>query len=162
MLLAALASLLLAACGSFAKSASSTSAARSTSGTGNSTSGTGADTKAPRVPTRAQPLPRFVACMRRNGVNLPPSAISGKSGGLNLNLAGVNKTSAQYKAAVAKCAHELLADIRAGKIQVGKIHIGTIHVGKIHLGKLHVKVHVPGLGAGEQSAPGGTPPAGIP
>jgi hypothetical protein len=48
-----------------------------------------------------QALPKFAACMRENGVNLPAPNTSGN--GPVFNTKGLNTSSAQFKSAQAKC-----------------------------------------------------------
>jgi hypothetical protein len=56
-------------------------------------------------------LTRFAACMRENGVNLPPPNTSGK--GPIFNVSGLNVASTEFKAAEAKCAVDLRSRLRA-------------------------------------------------
>jgi hypothetical protein len=56
-------------------------------------------------PARIQALTKFAACMRTNGVNLPAPNASGK--GPVFNAKGINRTSAQFRTAEAKCSGEL-------------------------------------------------------
>jgi hypothetical protein len=53
----------------------------------------------------AQRFATFAACMRKNGVSLPKPNTSGK--GPIFNTKGIDTASAAFKAADAKCAHEL-------------------------------------------------------
>jgi hypothetical protein len=52
-------------------------------------------------PAFQQQLAKFSACMRENGVNLPPPNTSGK--GSIFNTGGLNTASAKFTAATAKC-----------------------------------------------------------
>ena len=51
---------------------------------------------------RIQALTKFAACMRSNGVNLPPPDVSGK--GTIFNTRGLDTASTQFRAARKKCA----------------------------------------------------------
>jgi hypothetical protein len=122
------ATLLLAACGSSGKSTSQTSSS------GKSTSQT--NSSASTSKSSGATLSKFAACLRKNGVTLPPAGKGSAS--------GVDTKSAQYKTAAAKCARELGGagglhlggSVRAPKTDLKKIHV-KFNPGKI---KIHVKV----------------------
>jgi hypothetical protein len=62
---------------------------------------------------------KYVACMRSNGVSMPPPNASGN--GPVINTTGVNLTSAVYKAAQRKCGLLLQRIIQAGP-GAGELH----------------------------------------
>ncbi len=61
-------------------------------------------------PAYRRALTRFAACLRRNGVNVPPPNISGN--GPIFNTKGINTASAQFRTARMKCAGELRSALR--------------------------------------------------
>jgi hypothetical protein len=63
-------------------------------------------------PAYRQALSRFAACLRRNGVNVPPPNTSGN--GPIFNTKGINTASAQFRTARMKCAGELRGALRPG------------------------------------------------
>ena len=71
-----------------------------------------------RSPAFKQALAKFATCMRENGVNVPPPNTSGK--GPVFNTKGLNPTSAQFKAAEAKCRTTWKAPLRAGRALAGR------------------------------------------
>jgi len=81
-------------------------------------------------------LANFEACMRTNGINLPPPNTSGK--GPIFNTKGVDTTSAQFRAATSKCASQLQLAFRHTPVAPGS----------------------PGAGGGAPSTGAGEPPAG--
>jgi len=141
------ATLLLAACGSSGNSTSQTNASASTSksgarsgptaksgaqdsgGTaaGRPTKGKGAAPPSAStvagVPSGAA-LSKYAACLRKNGVTLPSAGKGSAS--------GADTKSARYRAAVAKCAHEL----------GGSVHVPTPKLSKAQVKKLLSKIHV--------------------
>jgi hypothetical protein len=64
-----------------------------------------------KTPSFRQALAKFAACLRSNGVNLPPPNTSGK--GPIFNTKGVNVAGAKFKAAQIKCAGVLRSGLRA-------------------------------------------------
>jgi hypothetical protein len=61
-------------------------------------------------PAYRSALTRFAACMRRNGVSLPPPNTSGT--GPIFNTSAINRASAHLKTAQMKCARELRSALR--------------------------------------------------
>jgi hypothetical protein len=57
-------------------------------------------------------LTKFVACMRENGVNLPPPNTSGT--GPVFNTKGINTSSAMFKSAESKCQGDLPGRLQGG------------------------------------------------
>ena len=73
-------------------------------------------------------LSQFAACMRKNGVNVPPPGTSSK--GARLDLKGIDTTTQAYKKARARCMSKLTGPIRIGHVRIGgvKVKIGPVHV----------------------------------
>lgn len=63
-----------------------------------------------KSPAYRQALAKFAACMRENGVNVPQPNTSGN--GPVFSTKGLNTSSAQFKAAEAKCASDLRSAFR--------------------------------------------------
>jgi hypothetical protein len=68
-------------------------------------------------PRFRQALTKFAACLRQNGVNLPPPNTSGK--GPVFSTKGINTSSPQFKAAEIKCRSTLLGGLRSGTAAPG-------------------------------------------
>jgi hypothetical protein len=64
-----------------------------------------------KTPVFRQALAKFAACLRSNGVNIPPPNTSGK--GPIFNTKGVNVAGPKFKAAQVKCASVLRSGLRA-------------------------------------------------
>jgi hypothetical protein len=63
-------------------------------------------------PRFRQALASFAACLRQNGVNIPPPNTSGK--GPIFNIKGINTASPQFRQARQKCRATLVGALRAG------------------------------------------------
>jgi hypothetical protein len=70
-----------------------------------------------RLPAFNKELAKFAACMRANGVNVPPPNASGK--GPIFSTKGLNPSSPQFKAAEAKCSAQLRGLLLGGGARTG-------------------------------------------
>ena len=91
-----------------------------------------------------QRLSQFAACVRKNGVNVPPPRAS--SSGATLDFKGIDTTAPSVRRAEARCAIKLGAGIRAGSVHLKGIHVGGVKVGGVKVGGVKVgPVHLPGV-----------------
>ena len=102
-----LASLVLAACGGSSSTSSSTTSTARASATTPTTAGQPAGL---RNPAAIKVFAKFAACMRQNGVDVPPP--NPTNSGPIFNTKGLNTASSAFKAAELKCRKGLVSAVR--------------------------------------------------